>query len=45
MRQYEFLDVKVGANGVVFSDIPDNCTVLLLKPRVISKDNIDIILE
>lgn len=28
-------NVKIGANCVVFMDIPDNCTVVLPKPRII----------
>lgn len=28
-------NVKVGANCVVYFDVPDNCTVVLEKPRVI----------
>lgn len=38
-------NVKVGANCVVFSHIPDNCTVVLPKPRVILRDNIKTRLE
>ncbi|MDA1472755.1 MULTISPECIES: hypothetical protein [Bacteroides] len=30
-------NVKVGANCVVVEDVPDNCTVVLPKPRVIGK--------
>lgn len=30
-------NVKIGANCVVFMDVPDNCTVVLPKPRVIEK--------
>jgi serine O-acetyltransferase len=30
-------NVKIGANCVVFMDIPDDCTVVLPKPRVIEK--------
>ena len=30
-------NVKIGANAVVIEDIPDNATVVLLKPRVIKK--------
>ena len=30
-------NVKIGANCVVFMDVPDNCTVVLPKPRVINK--------
>ena len=28
-------NVKIGANCVVFMDVPDNCTVVLPKPRII----------
>lgn len=31
-------NVKIGANCVVFMDVPDDCTVVLPKPRVIAKD-------
>lgn len=31
-------NVKVGANCVVVEDIPDNATVVLPKPRIITKD-------
>lgn len=31
-------NVKIGANCVVFMDVPDNCTVVLPKPRVIDKN-------
>ena len=30
-------NVKIGANCVVFFDVPDNCTVVLEHPRVIMK--------
>lgn len=30
-------NVKIGANCVVFTDIPDNATVVLEKPRIIIK--------
>ena len=30
-------NVRIGANCVVFEDIPDNATVVLTKPRVIIK--------
>ncbi len=30
-------NVKIGANCVVFMDVPDNCTVVLPKPRIIVK--------
>ena len=29
-------NVKIGANAVVFEDIPDNCTVVVGKPRIIN---------
>ena len=32
-------NVKIGANCVVFMDIPDNATVVLPKPRVIIREN------
>lgn len=31
-------NVRVGANCVVFFDVPDNCTVVLPKPRIINRD-------
>ena len=31
-------NVRIGANCVVFEDVPDNATVVLQKPRVIIKD-------
>ena len=31
--------VKVGANCIVFQDIPDNATVVLEKPRIIIKES------
>lgn len=34
-------NVKIGANCVVYFDVPDNCTVVLQKPRVICKENIE----
>ena len=30
--------MRIGANCVVFEDVPDNATVVLPKPRVIIKD-------
>ena len=30
-------NVKIGANCVVFMDVPDDCTVVMPKPRVIEK--------
>ena len=30
-------NVRIGANCVVFTDIPDNCTVVLPKPRIICR--------
>ena len=32
-------NVKIGANCVVFTDIPDNCTVVLPKPRILMHNN------
>ena len=32
-------NVRIGANCVVFEDVPDNCTVVLEKPRYIIRDN------
>lgn len=32
-------NVKIGANCVVVEDIPDNCTVVLEKPRIIRRNN------
>ena len=31
-------NVRIGANCVVTNDVPDNCTVVLNKPRVIQKE-------
>lgn len=31
-------NVRIGANAVVFQDIPDNATVVLPKPRIIIKE-------
>lgn len=31
-------NVRIGANCVITTDIPDNCTVVLEKPRIIIKD-------
>ncbi len=31
-------NVKIGANCVVFQDIPDNCTVVLPKPRILHRE-------
>ncbi len=31
-------NVKIGANCVIFQDIPDNATVVLNKPRIIMKE-------
>ncbi len=31
-------NVRIGANCVVFTDIPDNATVVLQKPRIITHD-------
>lgn len=33
-------NVKIGANCVVVEDLPDNCTCVLYKPRLIIKNNI-----
>ena len=30
-------NVKIGAGSVVVEDIPDNCTVVMHKPRIIQK--------
>lgn len=32
-------NVRIGANCVVVNDVPDNCTVVLERPRVIQKEN------
>ena len=32
-------NVRIGANCVVFEDVPDNCTVVLDKPRYIIREN------
>jgi len=32
-------NVRIGANCVVVKDIPDNCTVVMEKPRLIYKEN------
>ncbi len=34
-------NVRIGANCVVTSDVPDNCVVVLEKPRVIQKDRLE----
>lgn len=31
-------NVRIGANCVVFEDIPDNATVVLPKPRIIERE-------
>lgn len=31
-------NVNIGANCVVFTDIPDNCTVVMPKPRIIKRN-------
>lgn len=31
-------NVRIGANCIVFQDIPDNATVVLEKPRIIVKE-------
>lgn len=32
-------NVRIGANAIVVDDIPDNCTVVMNKPRVIVREN------
>lgn len=32
-------NMKIGANCVVVEDIPDNCTVVLEKPRIVRRNN------
>lgn len=32
-------NVRIGANAIVVDDVPDNCTVVMNKPRVIVRDN------
>jgi len=34
-------NVRIGANCVVFEDIKDNCVVVLSKPRIIQKSDLD----
>ena len=34
-------NVRIGANCVVTEDVPDNCTVVLNKPRIIEKKNVN----
>ncbi len=34
-------NVRIGANCVVVEDIKDNCVVVLHKPRVIQKSDLD----
>lgn len=34
-------NVRIGANAIVTTDIPDNSTVVLEKPRIIKKENQD----
>ena len=34
-------NVRIGANCVVFKDVPDNTTVVMGQPRYISKENIN----
>ena len=31
-------NVRIGANCIVIEDIPDNCTVVMDKPRIILKE-------
>ena len=33
-------NVRIGANCVVVRDVPDNCTVVLEKPRIIQKEGV-----
>lgn len=35
-------NVRIGANAIVVNDIPDNCTVVMNKPRVIVRKNDEI---
>lgn len=32
-------NVRIGANAIVVNDVPDNCTVVMNKPRVIVRKN------
>lgn len=32
-------NVRIGANAIVVDDVPDNCTVVMNKPRVIVRNN------
>ena len=32
-------NVRIGANALVVDDVPDNCTVVMNKPRVIVREN------
>ena len=32
-------NVRIGANAIVVDDVPDNCTVVMNKPRVIVRGN------
>ena len=32
-------NVRIGANAIVVDDVPDNCTVVMNKPRVIVREN------
>ena len=32
-------NVRIGANAIVVDDVPDNCTVVMNKPRVIVRKN------
>lgn len=31
-------NARIGANAIVFEDVPDNSTVVLPKPRIIQKE-------
>ena len=35
-------NVRIGTNAIVVNDIPDNCTVVMNKPRVIVRKNEEI---
>lgn len=32
-------NVRIGANAIVVDDVPDNCTIVMNKPRVIVRKN------
>lgn len=38
IQKYIGNNVRIGANCIVFFDVPDNATVVLEKPRVIMKE-------